>query len=113
MASVVTVGCRLPHGLIIHLKDKPSARVELLGQNKCLIKTPSGTEFGLTYVETDFWNKWKSENKDSAILNSGAVFEAKTDKEAADHVKEVYKDKKTGLEPMQPDSMGVSPADKA
>lgn len=103
--STVTIGCRLPCGLIIDLGDNKTPSVELAGQRQAQerskIITLSNEDYGTTEVDASLWEAFKARvGPDFAPIKSGAVFEAKTEKEA----KAVHKDlkaKKTGHEPLE------------
>lgn len=113
MAKIVIVGCKLPHGIILHHPMDPTKTVELSGKNKSLIV---GGEFAITEVDADFWEQWLAANQEFAPIRSKAIFVAKN---AAD-VKAVaaeLKEELTGLEPMRTDgkdkrAAGVKSADK-
>lgn len=107
-AKTVIVGCRLPHGLILDHPLDPSKKVELAGLNKTRI---IGAEYATTEVDGEFWEQWKTVHKDFPALQSGAIFEAKNDADAAAKVKEL-EDEATGFEPMAQNAQGVKPADK-
>lgn len=111
--KTVTIGCRLPHGLIIHHPKDPSKKVELAGMNKAVI---IGADHVTTPVDEEFWGAWKAEHKDFAPLVSGAIFEAKSEVEAKAIAKEL-KGEKTGFEAMPSDEAalskaGIKPANK-
>ena len=108
MARNVTIGCRLPHGLVIHHPLKPEHKVELAGINKAVI---IGATHVTTEVDGEFWDAWKLAHKDFAPLKSGAIFEAKSESEAKAVARELVKEK-TGFEPMPQEGAGVKPADK-
>lgn len=99
--STVTIGCRLPSGLILQVGDK---FVELAGQRQTQQRSPiillSADDYGTTEVEASFWEAWKAiVGAKFAPLESGAIFEAKTVKEADAKAKDL-KGKKTGHEPL-------------
>lgn len=109
MAKIIIVGCRLPHGLMIHNPLDPEQKVTLNGLNKTKI---IGATYATTEVDAEFWETWKAAHEGSfAPLDSGAIFEARSATEAADKAKELVKEK-TGLEPLAPDANGVKPVDK-
>lgn len=100
----ITIGCRLPSGLIIDLmKDGKKVEVELAGQRQTQARSSiiilSNDDYGTTEVDASFWEEWKaSVGADYAPLASGAIFEAKNTNEAGAKAKDL-KDKKTGHEP--------------
>ncbi len=105
MPSKVIVCCKLPTGLRI---EKGGVEVTLNGLNSSRI---IGADHARTEVDADFWNAWKEEWKDSPLLVSGAVFEAKTQDEADKKAREL-EGEKTGLEPMPQGAMGVKTIDR-
>jgi len=108
MADKIIVGCKLPHGIILHHPDNQAKTVELAGKNKALI---IGSDHATTEVDADFWDQWISAHKDFAPVKSGAIFAAKNPASAASMAKE-FKDRKTGFEPIKQNAHGVKPADK-
>jgi len=98
-AKIVTIGCRLPHGIILDHPLDPTKKVELKGKNGAMI---IGAEHGTTEVDGEFWETWKTVHKNFPALTSGAIFEAKNVADAASIAKEL-KDEKTGFEPMRTD----------
>jgi hypothetical protein len=89
------IGCKLPNGIVLEVGEKS---VEINGLNKSVI---IGATHATTEVDNDFWQAWKKEHADFPALKSGAIFEAKTEKDAAVAVKDTGK---TGLEPMPQDN---------
>lgn len=112
MAKTVLIGSRLPHGLELDHPLDAAKTVMLAGLNSARI---IGTEYVTTEVDADFWEQWKTVHATYPALKSGAIFEAKTENDAAAKAKELNAKKggsPTGLEPMKPDADGVKPADK-
>lgn len=101
--STVTIGCRLPTGLVLEVvKNGVPTRVELEGQRQTQKRSPviilTPDDFGVNEVDAAFWAEWKSQvGEDYAPLKSGAIFEAKSAKEAEAKAKDL-KGKKTGHE---------------
>lgn len=107
MASkTVTIGCRLPNGIILEHPLNPAAKVELFGKNKSLIV---GAEYATTEVDGEFWETWKTVHAEFPAFKNGAIFEAKSVIDAAAVAKELA-DEKTGFEPMEQNAGGVAPA---
>lgn len=108
MASTVIVGCKLPNGVVLECvgNDGKVVKVTLAGVNSSKI---IGATHGETVVEADFWASWKKANERFVPFQSGAIFEAKTSKDAAAKAKDTSK---TGLEPLPQEAMGVKPAEK-
>lgn len=99
--SKITVGCRLPNGLVLRLHDDKGGevRVTLRGQNAdmngALFIQP--THCGYTEVDKDFWDAWVAKNADFTPLVNGAIFAEATKAKAKGAAKERVKEK-TGLE---------------
>lgn len=108
MSKTVTIGCRLPSGLIIEvLKDGKPVSVELAGQRQTQARSPiillGESDFGTTEVDAEFWDAWKKiVGPDYGPLASNAIFEAKSAQDAASIARDV-KSNKTGHEPTKQD----------
>ena len=98
-AKTVTVGCKLPSGIILENPIDTRQTVTLKGVNKAAI---IGADYATTEVDGDFWELWAGVNKDFTPLKSGAIFVAKSAADAAAVAKELA-DETTGLEPMSTD----------
>lgn len=111
MANIV-IGCRLPSGLIIDIgPDHPT--VELAGKRQAKEGSPiiilAEPDCGYTQVDASYWEAFKKRvGPDFAPIKSGAVFEAKTLKDANAKNKELKKEK-TGHEPLSPVAAGIAP----
>ena len=107
-SNSVTIGCKLPHGIVLDHPLDPEKKVELRGKNKALI---IGADYGTTEVDGEFWETWKTVHKDFPALRSGAIFEAANASELTAVAAEL-EDETTGFEPMAQNAQGVAPADK-
>lgn len=112
MAGKVTVGCKLPHGIIIEHPLDPAIKVEIDGLNKTVIK---GATVAFTEVDAEFFGVWIAANKEFGPVKSGAIFAGKTSADAKAVAKE-FKDRDTGFEPMKQKgdkrAAGVKPVPK-
>lgn len=106
MAQTITIGCRLPSGIVLELPGKPHVHLngQRQAQERSRIILLSEDDYGLTEVDADFWAEWKrvyggSGDNMFAPLKNGAIFEAKNASEAKAVQKEL-KNEKTGHEPM-------------
>lgn len=111
--STVTIGCRLPSGLIIDLeKDgKIVKSIELEGQRQLHARSKiiilGEEDYGTTEVDAADWEHFKKQvGEEFAPLVSGAIFEAKNEKDAKAKAKELKKEK-TGHEPMAQEDNGI------
>lgn len=111
----VTIGCRLPHGLIVrHPNPEISIEYKLNGAFSSKLFKADGSpasSFGITEVDADFWEVWKRAYHDYKPLKNGVIFEAKTPQEAKSKADELVKEK-TGFEPVAQDTGGVKKADQ-
>jgi hypothetical protein len=106
MGVLVTVGCKLPNGIVIQIGEK---KVKLNGFNQNMIQVGDG--FGLTEgVDKEFFDAWCEKHKAFAVVKNGMVFAQKNTTEAAAQGKDL-KEKKSGLEQLKPDSEGVKTSD--
>ena len=105
-STSVTIGCKLPHGIILDHPLDPDKKVELKGKNGSMIV---GAPYGTTEVDGEFWETWKTVHKDFPALRSGAIFEAANASELTAVAAEL-EDEKTGFEPMPQEAQGVKPA---
>lgn len=110
----VTVGCKLPHGLIMELIPKHDGwnpppcgpRVTLNGANSVkrdsiLRVTPRVLEYGRTQVDKSFWEQWLVQHKNDDMVKKGFVFAEQKVSDFKAHAKEALPEK-TGLEGLNP-----------
>lgn len=108
--ETIIIGCRLPNGLTLILRDTKGQevkRVSINGMNKSLIK---GVTYTTTVVDAEFWAAWKAAHSDYAPLKNGALFDAATDDQAKFKGVKEYGKEKTGFEPMPLQTMGIAPS---
>ena len=112
--SKVTVGCRLPTGIILRLDDGQGdeTQVELKGQNADMNGALfiQSTHCGYTEVDKDFWEAWVAKNADFPAVANGAIFAEATESKTRAAAKERVKEK-TGLEGVSPEGNGVTKAE--
>lgn len=113
MSKTVTIGCRLPNGLILEIAGK--GQVELAGQRQAQARSPiillSEDDYGVTEIDADFWEAWKKQvGPDFAPLKSQAIFEAADEKSVKSRVRELAKEK-TGHEAMPQNAKGIEKAE--
>jgi hypothetical protein len=118
MAETVKVGSRLLNGLILTHPLKREQKVTIKGLNEGPVGTDGKTRllvpYVITEVDKDFWDAWHLVHKGKfAPLDSGAIFEARTEDHAKNIVRDLEKDKrKTGQEPLSQSAPGIKPAEK-
>lgn len=125
--DVVTVGCKMPNGMILRLHKKETFQVPVLGGgtrdqeqfvptgDQVTIHGPA-TPFGkaprslvaggfaLTpNVDRAFMRAWMEQNKTHDAVKNGLIFVQDDQHKAHDQAEEMGGDVRTGLEPMHPD----------
>lgn len=115
--ATITIGCRLPNGLILDLGDPSIPTVEIAGQRQAQERSKiillTDDDYGTTEVEESFWEAFKKRvGPDFTPIKSGALFEAKNEREAK-AVNKSLKGKKTGHEPLAQEdaASGIKSAD--
>lgn len=105
MASKITVGCKLPHGLIMDMGDK---RVTLKGANSSGVIGGHGVTEG---VDSDFYNAWMKKNASLEFVKRGFIFANEKPSEVAAEAADLSKEK-TGFEALTRSDLpkGVEPA---
>lgn len=117
----VLVGCKLPHGLYLDLRDKLGNLVErfrLPGNASFTLPNPnrkfknpttvSGDTF--TPIPKKFWEEWYGLNKNHPAVKSGAIYFAKDRNSAYDMASEHEKEN-VGFDKIDPDKHGVNKMD--
>lgn len=109
--ETILIGCRLPNGLVLHHPQNRELTVKITGTS--LAPTEGGLylppkSIATTEVDAEFWAAWKAAYVGFPPLKNRAVFEARSDQEAAIKAREV-KNEKTGFEQMEKTSGGVRP----
>lgn len=129
MVEMVTVMCRLPHGLILQTypegeiarranlsKEGRPDRSPLRGDAKVTLNgAVSDSRYhpkenrllgmcGRTLVEKPFWDKWLAQHADSDLVKNHCVFAEQTDRRASDKAAD-FATEKTGYEPEEPEAM--------
>lgn len=117
--NLISVGCKLPQGLIIEvgyemvpggtIKGENYRRIVLAGANQHstvvgTLRTPSPKELrpGITNnVPEDVFDEWVAKHKDTNIVKNGLVFKAKNAGEATAKAADLAA-KPTGMEPLDP-----------
>lgn len=94
MAEMVTVGCKLPNGLMLEVGPK---QVQVAGWRNNAVKIVGG--YGLTQVEKAFWEAWLAEHGQQPYVKNGVIFAQDKANSAAAQATE-QKTVKSGLEPL-------------
>lgn len=109
--ETIIIGCRLPNGLILHHPQNRDLSVKINGTSSA--PTEGGLylppkSYATTEVDAEFWAAWKAAYVGFPPLKNRAMFEARSEQEAASKTKEVTKEK-TGFEQMPKNAGGVKP----
>jgi len=124
--ATVTVACKLPGGLILHLDEMQPHTEPIIGQVMQAKQLPQtytvkgwydtargafGTEvpipsqaggYALTHnIPKDFWDKWLEQNKDAKIVKNKLIF-ASSKADTIAGLRKEHKEQKSGLEPIDP-----------
>lgn len=112
----VMVGCKLPNGILLELIPKHEGwnppptgpRVKINGSNSVrrdsmIVRVnPRILDYGQTLVNRSFWEQWLEQNKDKALVTSGAIFAESTRQDFVAHAKDTLGEK-VGLEGLNPE----------
>lgn len=94
--TTVTVGCKLPHGLIIEVEGK---RVKLHGANTSRVVGGYGLTPG---VDKDFFDAWLKLSATSVVVKRGLIFAQDNPGKAEGQAKE-QAEIRSGLEGLDPE----------
>lgn len=122
----VSVGCKLPNGLILEMGYKLGLggsergvdykRVELRGANQHHVQdgpAPAHFEPGITHgVDEEFYDAWVKSHADSNIVKNKLIFKSKTHAEAKAQALDVTQ-RPTGMEPLNANAVAKSGVTKA
>lgn len=122
----VTVACKLPGGLVLHLDSMEKHNEPIRGEIVQARKQPTtytlkgwydnarsafGAEvpipsqigqYALTHgIPEEFWNQWLEHNKDSDIVKNRLIF-ASSKRDIVEGMRKDNKGQKSGLEPIDP-----------
>ena len=100
--ATVKIGCKLPHGLVLEVNN---VKVTLNGANQHFAFMSRMGDVGITDVDQSFWNEWLKSHAETPYVINGFVFETKDESSAKAKAADTAK---TGLEPLNPDSNGVT-----
>lgn len=97
MAELVTVGCKLPNGIVLEVNN---AEVMLCGWRGSESRIVGG--YGLTQVDKELWDAWLKLHKNQPYVKKGLVFAQENGNSARAQAKEREK-VKSGMEPLPQD----------
>lgn len=128
MAGTVSIGCKIPNGIVMRLHQYVEQDVPLLGGGfqKQKIALPTGKEITLkgwarkmneapallidgycainSEVDADFWAQWLEQNKNAQYIKNGMIFAVSNDKSAIAKAREEV-ERRSGMEPLDPDKL--------
>lgn len=128
MPGVVTIACKLPHGIILHRSEITTVSEPVLGggfrEVKQSVRVGEGVRingvavpvgeapkalmvggYALTSgVDADFWAAWMKDHKDSDIVRNGLIFAHEKQAMVEGFAKEGAA-RKSGLEPLDPKNL--------
>lgn len=133
MPGVVTVGCKLPHGLILQLQEKRTRPEPVMGggfkdvdrwektgkaikingyaqrpdkapETSLVASDGRGNAFALTRnVDADFFDHWLKQNADMDVVTRGMIFASARPGDVEGHAKE-HKTERSGFERFDPEN---------
>jgi hypothetical protein len=110
MSDTVTVACKLPNGLQIHVGE---TKLTLNGANQ------PGARFGFgltTDVDADFFKTWVEHHATFPAVKNGSIFAFGSEADAVDAARERMNDSRvmTGQEPLNAEAPmpGIEPTDE-
>ena len=76
--STVTIGCKLPNGIIMQVEGHKDVRINGWNNNAIV-----GADHGLTEnVPAALWEAWSKLHAESKLVKGGFIFAAKNEREA-------------------------------
>lgn len=93
--ALVSVACKLPHGLILEVEGKPPVQI------KGALHRDAIAGFGITKVDKEFFEQWAKQYAEFKPLKDGLIF-AQDREDSARREAEEKKDEKTGFEGLDP-----------
>lgn len=116
-SKTVLVGCKLPHGLYLDLRDKGGnlvARQKLPGASNFTLPNPerkmqpTSTVHGdtITPIPVDHWEAWLKQNADHPAVRNGAIY-ARAKREDAEAQALEHERQNIGFNKVNPASLGV------
>ena len=113
MAETVSVGCRVPNGLVLTIGRRTTPEGNIIDMGKSLpVAGPSRTMLtaegstiycghGITDIPKEFWDAWLKDNKDTALVKERYIFAQPKGESARAEAKELT-GHNVGLEPYDP-----------
>lgn len=108
-AEVVTVGCKLPHGLWMEVQADGQPKTKILARGCNSTDIIGG--FGITpNVPKDFWEAWLEQHKSLKFVRNGQIWAYKSTQGARDKAREMA-ELKHGMEGLSVDQLpsGIEP----
>jgi hypothetical protein len=133
--ATVTVACKLPNGLTLHVFEESTVREQMFGGGTREVQqwfrseeayTLAGSAMSLdmmmsgdsramvvggyaltSNIPTEFWEKWLEQNKHAPYVKGGFIFAHKSEASVRDQARDGAK-LRTGMEPVDPDDPASS-----
>lgn len=107
MNKLFTIGCKIPNGLLLQLKNENGDMEEVLLAGANSSRIVGG--FGITKdVDAEFFTAWLKKNPKLPAITTGAIFVINTNEAKAVAGEARSRDKvRTGLEPIDPEASGM------
>jgi hypothetical protein len=112
MSKLLTVACRLPHGLVIEVGKPGADNYRQLKLNGPFSKNTKGegvlvvNGYAFTKVPEDFWNEFARAHKSAAYMVNRMVYAEDSDEKAHDTTKQGETAGKSGFEALDPEKPG-------
>src|SRR6185312_11914688 len=112
--NTIVVGCKLPNGLQTRLytsgTDAMNQRVPIPASNWVKLNGANTSNvvggYGLTEVDSDYWEKWYEQNKDAPYVKNHLIFAEHSRERGMAHALD-SQSITTGLEPIDPNKPRV------
>lgn len=112
MSKLLTVGCRLPHGLVLEVGTPGADNYRQIKLNGPFSKNSAGhgvltvNGYAFTKVPEDFWQEFTRAHKGATYLVNRMIYAEDSDEKAQSATKQGESAGKTGFEALNPDKPG-------
>lgn len=112
MSKLLTIACRLPHGLVIEAGKVGAENYRQLKLNGPFSKNSAGVGaltvngYAFTKVPEDFWNEFIRAHKGATYLVNRMVYAEESDEKAQAATTQGESTGKSGFEALNPDNPG-------
>lgn len=112
MSKLLTVACRLPHGLVLEVGKVGADNYRQIKLNGPFSKNAKGegaltvNGYAFTKVPEDFWNEFTRAHKGAPYLVNRMVYAEESDEKARETTKQGETSGKSGFEALDPENPG-------